>query len=1419
MASDARRVAQSLPPLSKYTPGGARPTPPPQGGNFGALSPLTAQLNTGGPQGADWSYAYGGFLPRDPRDFTQGAFGPFSPILPVPVDSPPSDETPRAEPRWWEYPVGWNLPVGQPGTEGLKLADFGTLKTLADLYSVARACIQLRKEEVRGLDWDIMPTKDAAKAMRGSNSQMKDFGERRAEALKFFKRPDPDYFSWSTWLGALLEEIFVYDALAILMRPKWAKGQGKGLLGSDLDCLTLIDGPTIRPLVDMHGGTPRPPAPAYQQYLYGVPRTDLMTMWTERDLELSGLTGQQVAQFRGDQLLYIPMVARRGTPYGFPPIERALIPVLSGLQKQGYQLDFFREGTVPAVYVSPGGVNSNMTPNQIRELQSALNAIAGDTAFKHKIIVLPADSKVMPQKPTEIADQFDEIVMNQVCMAFDVSPMELGIMPKVSTTSTTGAANQMAKASQQTQERKATKPLLKFLANIFNTILQDVCDQDDMQFVFEGLEEDEDEATQTGMLIQQIGGGLRSIDEAREELGLQPWGLPETSDPGWATPTGFIPLGQMLTTGDVAPGQQPTAQAPATAQPAGQQSGQAQQAKPTSGQKPDDSSGSQPAKPAPKKPSGGSGASATPGHAAAQGSDSAGTSKAAKFMAGQTDMPIHDREAAPARQEVADSKPLAGDHQARRNSRVEHAKTRVHEGLKQVARDYQQGNTSIIDATQQGIDTLAGGFQDAMDAASQDAVDDGLADTTMDTSGEASTRAENQRAWLTALLYQVAAGMSLAMLDARLGLYAQNLVPAYNQAYGTTAQSSGRDYTITWHLGATEHCKLCLNRDGQTFTFDSLPGWPGNGGFGGVGAICMGGQNCGCFLTYSEGGMDLMNGLNYHRPGSVNYYQQQLDTIQNRRAEQYQLRQDFLASIPQAPAARAMTRDQIRQELADLENAQIRAAGGYPGVSVEANDIPADVVAALVPAWAKSDDREGLRKAVDAELEALCRHIRKGRLLSSWEPKHISQYMLARVAEHMAKGLTVEDAVEVAKALTRRVLTNGQVTMVDEPPQGNPMYPVSAGGGARVFPAHDVNGVETGADNSAGRVQVPGGVPGSSAGGEPPRWAPADGTSSGDTKSKPRRRVRTAPPDEDDADYPASRGVPSRGGSGPSGGFPAGPGTPGYPSPATGIPGARKTDTTNEVKQLMLHNFPAHALEWVDRAYWHGPVNVPLEDIDFDDVNNWAAHHQSDKVDDFKARIQAGDIPHPAIMVTIPGDDRKKVVDGHHRVLAYKALGQPVPAYVGETTSTAWEETHSSQLHQGNDPANKGKVSKASVNYRESTGSQKCGNCSMFRDGNSCTLVAGLIRPDDVCDEWDPATKSVSPTVLKLAETMHKAGNTQALRDWYASGAGGAINWGAPGDLTACHAVASRYMSSDTAWGFCQERHIQATGKPNPQND
>lgn len=53
------------------------------------------------------------------------------------------------------------------------------------------------------------------------------------------------------------------------------------------------------------------------------------------------------------------------------------------------------------------------------------------------------------------------------------------------------------------------------------------------------------------------------------------------------------------------------------------------------------------------------------------------------------------------------------------------------------------------------------------------------------------------------------------------------------------------------------------------------------------------------------------------------------------------------------------------------------------------------------------------------------------------------------------------------------------------------------------------------------------------------------------------------------------------------------------------------------------------------------------------------------------------------------------------------------------------------------------KKTKGSVNYRPAPAREKCGGCTMFQPMQSarmgaCSLVAGVIDPDYVCDRWEP---------------------------------------------------------------------------------
>ena len=128
-----------------------------------------------------------------------------------------------------------------PDTDTRPLLSFSDLRYLSQTSPIARACIQMRKNEVRFAEWDIGPVPEAA-----NHAAMRDFGERRSDAIRFFKNPDRDYASLGSWLDAALEDVLVTDSLAIYLRR--TVKPGGGLLGSSLSALELIDGATLAPV-------------------------------------------------------------------------------------------------------------------------------------------------------------------------------------------------------------------------------------------------------------------------------------------------------------------------------------------------------------------------------------------------------------------------------------------------------------------------------------------------------------------------------------------------------------------------------------------------------------------------------------------------------------------------------------------------------------------------------------------------------------------------------------------------------------------------------------------------------------------------------------------------------------------------------------------------------------------------------------------------------------------------------------------------------------------------------------------------------------------------------------------------------------------------------------------------------------------
>jgi hypothetical protein len=309
---------------------------------------------------------------------------------------------------------------------------------------------------------------------------------------------------------------------------------------------------------------------------------------------------------------------------------------------------------------------------------------------------------------------------------------------------------------------------------------------------------------------------------------------------------------------------------------------------------------------------------------------------------------------------VAKNSATRGTRQGLRDNSTARIRQEVKDELSNLVSRYRAGKISSLSAVDSAVGVMYAAYLDAMNTGSMHAASDYKVPA-KDFTGDAHDRAEIQRHWLKTLFRKaqevVVKAPTMAGIDNSVDGYAASVNGAYSTGYGETVLESGGSYSIIWELGAAiNHCKECIARDGVSYTVHDLPGWPGDGDFGGN--ICMGGPNCSCTVSFVEvtsaladdGGIDGIDEENIGRntqrdEGGIEYYSSQNTTIADLRDETISMRDEFLSTIPDDAAARAYNRDEIRSALAALENARIRSSGGYSGVSVEPVDISAQAVA------------------------------------------------------------------------------------------------------------------------------------------------------------------------------------------------------------------------------------------------------------------------------------------------------------------------------------------------------------------------------------------------------------------------------------------------------------------------------------------
>ncbi|MHB1937075.1 MAG: phage portal protein [Acidobacteriaceae bacterium] len=409
------------------------------------------------------------------------------------------------EPRMWKYRVGWNFPTTPDTDRGISGE---LLRVLADSFWLLRRCIEIRKAEVCALDWEIVP--------KGRNGKEKKINGERNEGLirhlkDFFLYPEGYYsfitpddewtpagevyvqdagawrrkglVDWTDWLNAVLEDFFVGD---------WVSLWPQRTLGNEMIGVRRVDGEHIKALLDLDGRIPPPPMPAYQQYLYGVPR----------------------ASWAANEFYYVPRNVRNMTPYGFSHVQQALIPINLGLRFDQWNTAAYTESTVPMGLLesAPG-----FTADQIKDVADFLNGAVDSLASRQRVYPVPNGTKWQTLKPFNFDEKFAMYLIECICAAMDVQPQELGYAPSRASLGGAGFAEEQS----QIRQRKGLHPLAKWLERKMTKIINDQWSNlggGELEFKFSDLVV-ENEAEKYAANAAALKSGQISLDHLLEDSG------------------------------------------------------------------------------------------------------------------------------------------------------------------------------------------------------------------------------------------------------------------------------------------------------------------------------------------------------------------------------------------------------------------------------------------------------------------------------------------------------------------------------------------------------------------------------------------------------------------------------------------------------------------------------------------------------------------------------------------------------------------------------------------------------------------------------------------------------------------------------------------------------------------------------------
>lgn len=481
----------------------------------GTSNPSSPFTQTGGYGGA---YAP---LPRGDDTFNS-LFGPGYPLIPDPLDQ--LGENGRALPRRTQYLVSANLQLID------RRVPWSVLKGIAEDVDVVQRCIQIVQDAIVGLNWSwgfspmilqqIMAETGITNTAKAGAYARDKYGDELTRVQQFFEYPDRRMgFTFSQWLTDIIYSHLVYDGIVVY--PQYN-------LGGELESLTTIDTSTIKILLDNQGFIPRPPAPAYQQILYGFPRGEFVAEDLDDKID---------STYQADQIAYYIRRPHPSSIYGYSQVEECVNIATLYMQRQAWLHSEYTHGATPRLFMETAETET-WTPEQLAYYEQIMNdRLSGQTQRRQQMFMLRPGMKPTPMKQMDemYKNVYDEWLISQIASKFGVPSGQLGIKAPA----TLGGGASAMKGQADASEQFATDALRNFLIDCINDLARRFLGVGpELTITATGGGDEDDNVQRAQADASDVSSGIRTRNEIRAERGIPLVDEPEADQLGVTTGQG-----------------------------------------------------------------------------------------------------------------------------------------------------------------------------------------------------------------------------------------------------------------------------------------------------------------------------------------------------------------------------------------------------------------------------------------------------------------------------------------------------------------------------------------------------------------------------------------------------------------------------------------------------------------------------------------------------------------------------------------------------------------------------------------------------------------------------------------------------------------------------------------------------------------